>query len=562
MANKEVTVFVIDLGHQMGDFQEGREQCDLEWALSYFWDKISSKIFSGRKTDCVGVIGFKTNETNNDMEDDEFYKNISVLCPIQQITIKQIKELKKQLVPSNTNIGDAISGIIIGIDLISKYCGNLKYIKNLILITNGMSYMDFSDSEKIAYQVKHMSINISIFGIDFDSYSYGYKEDFKSIIKMNNEKELLKFANICNGTFASMIEVINSLNTSNFRKVHPVSLFNGTLTIGDPQNYPDVVEIMIQRYPRTRLAKMPSAHRYNVLKKSPKPTNYTEQLTQTSTNSNNDNKNEYFSEILTTKNYKIEENGSEKEISKEDLELGYVYGKTIIPTSIIVDELKYKTNIQLTILGFIKNKSFPRFMAIGESNIIVPAKTNLNSKISLSSLIHGMLKTNTLALAKIVTKTDKCPEMIMIAPSIENEFECLIELPLPFAEDCRNFKFPSMKKYQISNIETNSSIENIDSLMEKYVTKMDLSNTVSDTYIQKTNLLESKYIHNMAIYRLNQAISHNAIYPNSELPNLLPKIKHFMYPSINLLKTCEEEIEKLSILCSNEEIYSSNTTIN
>ncbi|KAG5519625.1 hypothetical protein PMAC_001780 [Pneumocystis sp. 'macacae'] len=562
MANKEVTVFVIDLGRQMGDFQEGREQSDLEWALSYFWDKISSKIFSGRKTDYVGVIGFKTDETNNDMEDDEFYKNISVLCPIQQMTIKQIKELKKQLVPSNTNVGDAISGIIIGIDLISKYCGNLKYIKNLILITNGMSHMDFSDAEKIAYQIKHMSINISIFGIDFDNHSYGYKEDFKSIIKINNEKNLLKFANICNGVFASMIEVIDSLNTSNLRKVHPISLFNGTLTIGDPQNYPDVVEIMIQRYPRTRLAKAPSAHRYSILKKSPKSTNYTEQLIQTDTNFDNNNKNEYFSKVLITKNYKIEKDGSEKEISKEDLELGYLYGKTIIPTSIINDELKYKTNIQLTILGFMKNESFPRFMAIGESNIIVPAKTNLNSKISLSSLVHGMLKTNTLALAKIVTKADKYPEMIIIAPSVEDGFECLIELPLPFAEDCRNFKFPLIEKNQISNIETTSFIENIDNLMEKYVTKMDISNDISNTYIRKINSLESKNIYNIAIYRLNQAIFYNALYPNSELPNLLPKIKQFMYPSNNLLKKCEEEIEKLSILCNNEEIHSSDTTIN
>ncbi|KAG4306170.1 hypothetical protein PORY_000158 [Pneumocystis oryctolagi] len=558
MSNKEVTVFVIDLGSQMGDCQENRKKNDLEWALDYVWNKISSKVLSGRKTDYVGVIGFKTDETNNDMEDDESYKNISVLCPIQQITIKQIKELKEKLVPSSTNIGDAISGVIIGIDLISKYCRHLKYIKNLILITNGMSYMDFSDSERIAYQIKYMSINFSIIGIDFDSYSYGYKEQFKSITKTSNEKDLLNFANMCGGTFSSMVDVVDFLNTPNLKKVHPVSLFNGTLTIGDPQNYSDAIKIMVQRYPRTRLAKAPSAHRYNVLKKKSEPSSNIEQLTQIDLDLNNNGEREHFSEVLITKTYKIEEEGSEKEISKDDVELGYVYGKTIIPINIMdEEEFKYRTNTELTILGFIRNKSFPRFIAIGESNIIVPVKADLNSKISLSSLVHGMLRTNTLALAKIVTKTNKCPEMIIMAPSIEDGFECLIELSLPFSEDCKNFKFPLIKHHTLSD--TKNSIENINSLMEKYVIKMDLVNRVSNN--QKTNSLESKNIYNMVIHCLNQAISYSAIYPNSEFPDLFSNFKQFMYPPSNLLEDCEE-IKKLVTLCNDKKKYSLNTEVN
>ncbi|KAG5437562.1 hypothetical protein PCANB_000990 [Pneumocystis canis] len=557
MADKEATVFVIDLGHQMGNYQKGRTQNDLEWALNYVWNKISSKVLSGRKTDSVGIVGFKTDETNNDMGDDEFYRNISVLCPIQQITIKQIKELKKLLIPSHTDIGDAISAVIIGIDLLSKYCRHLKYIKNLILITNGLSHMNFSDLEKIAYQIKYMSINFSIFGIDFDSHSYGYKEDFKSSIKMNNEKNLLNFAKICNGTFNSMIEVMNSLDEYDFKKVHPVSLFNGTLTIGDSQNYLDIIEIMVQRYPRTRLAKVVSAHKYNVIEESSKSTNNNEQSIKINTNSDGE-KSEHFSEVSIIKSYKIEEDGSQKEISKDDVESGYIFGKTIIPTNVIDKEaIKYKTDIELTILGFIRNKSFSRFIAIGESNIIVPAKADLNAKMSLSSLINAMLKTDTLALARIVTRVNKHPEIIIMAPSVEDNFECLIELTLPFADDCKNFKFPSIKKCQIvPDKKTDSSIEDINNLMEKYVTKMDLSNNISNEYIHKSNLLQSKNIYNVAIHRFSHAISCNVIYPNSELPDFLPKIKQFMYPSNNLLKNCQEEIKKLKELFNNEKNYS------
>ncbi|EMR10549.1 hypothetical protein PNEG_01255 [Pneumocystis murina B123] len=552
MSEKEVTVFVIDLDKRMKNCENNRTQSNLEWVLSYFWNKISSKVLSGRKTDCVGVVGFKTDETNNDMEDDKFYENISVLCPIQQITIKEIKELKKQLIPSNTDVGDAISAVIIGIDLISKYCRNLKYIKNLILITNGESDMNFSDLEKIAYQIRYMSINFSIFGIDFDTN--GYKEVAKNTIKLNNEKNLLKFSNISNGTFSSMVEAIDSLNIPSVKKIRPISLFGGILSIGYSQNYSNVIEIMVQRYPRTRLAKMPAAHRYNVSGIIPKSTDYNKESTKTSTNLSDDDKNECFNEILTTKSYKIEEDGDEKEISKEDLELGYIYGKTIVPVNIIdEEEMVYKEDTGLTILGFIKNKSFPRFIALGEANIIVPAKANLNAKISLSSLVHAMLKTNTLALARIVTKANKFPEMIIMAPSIENNFECLIELTLPFLEDCKNFKFPSIKKDNILSNKKGSSMKDIDTLMEKYVTKMDLSNKTQDNNIKKTSQLKSMCIYNIALYRLNQAISSAAIYPDLELKNLLPDIKQFMYPSDDLLKRCEEEIKTLSELCNIKE---------
>lgn len=366
-----------------------------------------------------------------------------------------------------------------------------------------------------------------------------------------------------------MVDVIDSLNISNVKKIRPVSLFSGTLSIGYSEKYPDVIEIMVQRYPRTRLAKMTSAHKYNVSGTIFKSKNDNES-TKASTNLNDNDKNEYFNEILTTRTYKIEGDGKEKEISKEDLELGYIYGKTIVPMNIIdEEEIAYnEEDTGLTILGFIENKSFPQFIALGEANIIAPAKANLNAKISLSSLVHAMLKTNTLALGRIVTKTDKFPEMIIMAPSIENNFECLIDLTLPFLEDCKNFKFPSIEKGNILSNKNDCSMKDMDTIMEKYVTKMDLSiktqndnmykkpgfyNIINFLYSKKTSQLEPARIYNIALHRLNQAISSAAIYPDLELKNLLPDIKKFMYPSDDLLKRCEQEIKTLLELCNIKE---------
>ena len=42
MAEKEATVYIVDLGLSMGDKHQGREQSDLDWAMQYVWEKITS----------------------------------------------------------------------------------------------------------------------------------------------------------------------------------------------------------------------------------------------------------------------------------------------------------------------------------------------------------------------------------------------------------------------------------------------------------------------------------------------------------------------------------------
>jgi ATP-dependent DNA helicase 2 subunit 2 len=44
MAQKEATVYIIDLGESMGEKHNGREISDLDWALTYVWDKITTTV--------------------------------------------------------------------------------------------------------------------------------------------------------------------------------------------------------------------------------------------------------------------------------------------------------------------------------------------------------------------------------------------------------------------------------------------------------------------------------------------------------------------------------------
>jgi len=44
MADKEATVYIIDVGKSMGRKNYGREQTDLEWSMQYVWDKITTTV--------------------------------------------------------------------------------------------------------------------------------------------------------------------------------------------------------------------------------------------------------------------------------------------------------------------------------------------------------------------------------------------------------------------------------------------------------------------------------------------------------------------------------------
>ena len=44
MADKEATVYIIDMGTSMGEKRNGRKESDLDWAMTYVWEKITSTV--------------------------------------------------------------------------------------------------------------------------------------------------------------------------------------------------------------------------------------------------------------------------------------------------------------------------------------------------------------------------------------------------------------------------------------------------------------------------------------------------------------------------------------
>ena len=85
-------------------------------------------------------------------------------------------------------------------------------------------------------------------------------------------------------------------------------------------------------------------------------------------------------------------------------------------------------------------------MNFGESRVIVPAKNNPQAEIELSSFIHALYELESYAIARFVAKDGKDPELLLLMPSPDSEPACLYDVPLPFAEDVRSYRFPPLDK--------------------------------------------------------------------------------------------------------------------
>lgn len=122
---------------------------------------------------------------------------------------------------------------------------------------------------------------------------------------------------------------------------------------------------------------------------------------------------------------------------------------------------------------------------MGESCVTIAQKTNDKARMALSSLIHALFELDSYAVARIVLKEGKDPKVLLLAPSIEADLECLVDVPLPFAEDVRSYRFPPLDRVITVSGSTitkhrNIPTDELTNAMSAYVDSMDLSGADKD----------------------------------------------------------------------------------
>ena len=124
-------------------------------------------------------------------------------------------------------------------------------------------------------------------------------------------------------------------------------------------------------------------------------------------------------------------------------------------------------------------------MSMSVSSVLIGQKLNTKAIMALSSLIHALFELESYVVARLVPKADKSPILVLLAPLIEVDYECLIEVQLPFAEDVRSYKFPPLDRVvtvsgKVITEHRNLPTDALSSAMSDYVDQMDLSNFGND----------------------------------------------------------------------------------
>jgi len=301
---------------------------------------------------------------------------------------------------------------------------------------------------------------------------------------MSNESHLKELASQSNGFFCTMSKALYDLGCPTLKSVRPVTTYRGSLTIGKPDYGENALAISVERWPCIALAKPQTAHSFAV--KSHDPTQQSAQSSITLQHASGDPELEAVTRDRAYQVLDPSAPGGKKDVSKDELEKGYEYGRTAVNIS-QADEsvVKLETEPGLQVVGFVDEDKFGRYLEITPSSFVAAARGDSNAALALSSLVQALTESHTYAIARFVKEHGKPPSMCVLAPFCQPGYEGLIFAELPFSEDVRQYKFPPLDKVVTVGGKHITQHRNLPSdalkkAMSDYVDSMDLSNYGKD----------------------------------------------------------------------------------
>ncbi|KAI3393313.1 hypothetical protein diail_4446 [Diaporthe ilicicola] len=553
MADKEAFVYIVDLGSTMSNRNNGRSESDLDYSMRYVWDKIATTAQASRKTWNVGVVGLRTDGTLNDYQDGDGYNNISVLKKLGPVELSQLKELTKLIKPSNTEFGDAMSAIIVAAEMIGDLTKKLKYTRRIYLVTDGQGPIDGDDVEQISSRLNELDIELIVLGVDFDEPEYGFKEEDKSQLKATNEAILKSLVDKCNnGTFGTLAEAVGELDIPRVKPVRLVKSYDGPLTLGNPEQFASATRINVERWPVTKVNR-PAAATSVTVKSESTATQSTQTLDEEMDGVVYDDP--QFNSVKQHRTYKINDPsapGGKRDVEFEELNKGYAYGSSAV---LIPDFDWGLTSLEavkdFSIMGFVHMNKIEPFLTLGETSVTVARPYDEESKLALSALIHALYESETYAIARLVSKDNKDPVVLLMRPSIEPDFECLYDAPLPFAEDVRPYRFPPLDKVVTVTGKVLTEHprllpdDKLNKAMSDYVDAMDISEFDHDEEGNPAEYAALQDLYSPIIHRVNQAVRARAVAPDGDIASVPDILKKYSGPPEMLIKEARPQIDAL-----------------
>ena len=382
----------------------------------------------------------------------------------------------------------------------------------------------------------------------------------------------------CDGIFGTMQQAIEELGTPRLKTTRPVPSYKGQITLGDPEQYDSALCIDVERYPRVMVRRPLAASQY-VQRADLSNGQFSTQSSATvmpdadggDFGPNHPDGNS-LAPVRSARTYQVtdeEAPGGKRDVNRDELAKGYEYGRTAVHISESdLNVTKIETQAGFEIIGFIPwstvsaetlhvsvidvsdRVQFERYMIMSVSCVVIAQKTNSKAIMALSSLIHALFELESYAVARLVTRADREPLITLLAPSIEVDYECLLDVQLPFAEDVRSYKFPPLDKVITvsgKEIREHRNLPNdaLRTAMSDYVDRMDLSDLGKDDEGNPAEYMNMSDTYSPVLHRIDQAVRWRAVHPTEPVPPPYEILTRYSNPPEDLVAGAKRKLEKL-----------------
>jgi ATP-dependent DNA helicase 2 subunit 2 len=189
-------------------------------------------------------------------------------------------------------------------------------------------------------------------------------------------------------------------------------------------------------------------------------------------------------------------------------------------------------------------------MTMGTSNMIVAQKTNDKAVLALSSLIHALFELDSCAVARVVKKDNSEPLLTILSPSVEKDYECLIENQLPFNEDVRSYRFPPIDKIvtvsgKVLTEHRNLPSKDLTQAMSDFVDSMDISQSDKNDEGQPAEYMALEDAFSPVLHRIEQAKRWRAVRPTEPVPPIPEVLLKYSKQPDDLQENSKSALQKL-----------------
>ncbi|KAG2314346.1 hypothetical protein Bca4012_065016 [Brassica carinata] len=420
--NREGLVLLVDVGPAMHSVLPDVEKtCSLLMQKKLIYNKF----------DEVGIVVFGTQETENELARDiGGYDNVWVLRDIKVVDELVVDRVKR--LPRGPAVGDFLDALIVGMDmLIKKYGAAERGKKRLCLITNAACptkdpFEGTKDEQVSTIAAKMAAEGIKMESIVMRADNASGDVDEKIIEENDHLLSLFSTNAIAKTVYVeSPLSLLGSLKT---RRVAPVTLFRGDLEINPS------MKIKVWVYKKVAEERLPTLKMYS--DKAPPSDKFAKH------------------EVKIDYDYKVSEETSEV-LAPEERIKGFPYGPHVIPISPDeMESLKFKTEKGMKLLGFTDSSNILRHYYMKDVNIVVPDPSKEKSVIAVSAIAREMKQTNKVAIVRCVWRNGQGNVVVgVLTPNVSERDDTPDSFyfnVLPFAEDIREFPFPSFSRFPAS----------------------------------------------------------------------------------------------------------------